>query len=175
MKKMTIAWIALLVSMIIASAWDKTPWIKDSIHFVLDPTAGALINWNLTIGMLLIIFLLALLVTIVQKYTTDQKALKELKEEQKKLQKEMKEAKNDPQKMAEINKKNMALMPKQFKLSMGSMAYTAIPFILLFRWFGDYFTAIGNPKILGFIGWFWFYLIFSIIFGMIIKKQMKVA
>jgi len=175
MKKMTIAWIVLLVSMIIASAWDKYSWIKNSIHFILDPTAGTLLNWELTIGMILIVFILSLIITIVQKYTTDQKALKELKEEQKKLQEEMKAAKNDPQKMTEINKKNMELFPRQFKLGMGSIAYTAIPFVLFFRWFSDYFVSIGSPKFFGFLGWFWFYFIFSLIFSMILKKYMKVA
>jgi uncharacterized membrane protein (DUF106 family) len=175
MKKMTVAWIILLISMIVASAWDKTAWIKDSIHFILDPTAGALLNLNLTIGMLLVVFILSLIITLVQKYTTDQAALKELREEQKKLQKDMKEARNDPQKMTELNKKNMELFPKQFKLGMGSIAYTAIPFVLFFRWFSDYFLAIGSPKFFGFLGWFWFYFIFSLIFSMILKKYMKVA
>ncbi len=172
---MTIAWVVLLISMLIASAWDKTAWIKDGIHFLLDPTAGALLDWQLTIGMIIIVFILSLIITIVQKYTSDQVALKELRDEQKKLQKEMKEARNDPAKMAELNKKNMELFPKQFKLGMGSIAYTAIPFVLFFRWFNDYFTAIGTPKFFGFIGWFWFYFIFSLIFSMILKKQMKVA
>jgi uncharacterized membrane protein (DUF106 family) len=175
MKKMTFAWIILLISMIIASAWDKTAWIKNGIHFILDPTAGAVLNWNLTIGMLFIVFILSLIITVIQKYTTDQKALKELKEEQKKLQKEMKEARNDPQKMTDLNKRNMEMMPKQFKLGMGSIAYTAIPFVLFFRWFNDYFVALGSPKFFGFLGWFWFYFIFSLIFSMILKKYMKVA
>mgnify|MGYP003964352121 CR=1 FL=1 len=177
MKKSTIGWIALGLSMIVAYSWDsaKTAWIKSGIHLGLDPTAGALLDWNLTVGMLLIVFLLSLLITLIQKYTTDQVALRALKKQQKAMQKEMKEAKSDPKKMASLQKENMVLIPQQFKLSMGSMAYTAIPFVLFFRWFNDYFLAAGNPKFFGFMGWFIFYLLFSIIFSSVLKKKLDVA
>ena len=177
MKKSTIGWIVLGLSMVIAYGWDnpKMEGIKKGIHWIFDPTAGALPNWEMTIGMVLIVLILSIIITLIQKHTTDQVALKALKVEQKALQKEMKEAKSDPKKMTELQKKNMELIPKQFKLSMGSIAYTAIPFVLLFRWFSDYFLLAGNPKFFGFIGWFWFYLILSVIFSGIIKKKMDVA
>ena len=52
MKKSTIGWLALGVSMIVAYSWDSAnaAWIKSGIHSILDPTAGALLDWNLTIG-----------------------------------------------------------------------------------------------------------------------------
>jgi len=177
MKKSTIGWIVLGLSMIIAYGWEnpKMEVIKKGIHWVLDPTAGALLNWEMTLGMIIIVFILSLVITLIQKYTTDQDALKEIKKEQKALQKEMREAKNDPKKMGELQKKNMELIPKQFKLSMGSLAYTAIPFVLLFRWFGDYFILAGNPKFFGFMGWFWFYFLFSVIFSIIVKKRFDIA
>lgn len=172
--------IVMIASLAIASLWDKVPAIKNAIHYVLDPTAGALLDWNLTIGMLLIILVLNFIITLVQKYATDQEELKKLKAEQKVVQKEMKEHKNNPQKMMELQKKQMKFIPQQFKLSMGSIIYTAIPLILLFRWFYDYFGAIevatGMPvRFFGFLGWFLFYLIFSIAFSSILKKIMKVA
>jgi hypothetical protein len=77
--------------------------------------------------------------------------------------------------MAEYNKKNMEMIPQQFKLNMGSWAYTMIPFVLFFRWFSDYFLVLGNPKFFGFMGWFWFYLISSIIFSSILRKKLDVA
>ena len=177
MKKSTIGWIALGLSMIIAYSWDsaKMSSIKKGIHWLLDPTAGALLNWELTVGMLIIIFILSLVMTLIQKYTTDQVELKKIKIEQKALQKEMKASRQDPKKTAELQKKNMAMIPKQFKLSMGSIAYTAIPFVLFFRWFDDFFTAMSNPKFFGFLGWFWFYLIAYMIFSSIIKKKLDVA
>jgi len=176
-KKSTIGWIALGISMIIAYSWEsaRMQWVKNAIHFLLDPSAGALISWHLEIGMLIIIFILSLIMTLIQKYTTDQVELKKIKVEQKALQKEMKEAKDDPKKMAELQKKNMEMIPKQFKLSMGSIAYTAIPFVLFFRWFDDFFKALGSTKFFGFMGWFLFYLISYMIFSSIIKKKLDVA
>ncbi|MFA5953767.1 MAG: EMC3/TMCO1 family protein [Candidatus Pacearchaeota archaeon] len=181
-KSMTIIIIVMFASLIIASLWDKWAWIKNSIHTVLDPTAGFLLDWNMTIGMLIIVLILNVLITLVQKYTTDQKELKRIKAEQKDLQKQIKEArlKGDTAKMSELTKKNMSYMPQQFKLSMGSIAYTAVPLILFYRWFDDYFKIIvtntGEPvRFFGFMGWFIFYLVFSIIFSSIFKKVMDVA
>ncbi len=167
--------IFMLISLILAGLWDKIPAIKDSIHYVLDPSAGALLNWNLNLGMLIIVFVITLLTTIVQKYATDQKTLKELRTEQKELQKQMKEFKEHPQKLMELQKKQFAMMPKQMKLSMRGIIYTGIPFILFFRWFNDYFVGAGNPKFFLGMGWFLFYFIGAIIFGSILRKYMDVV
>jgi uncharacterized membrane protein (DUF106 family) len=166
--------IIMLLSLGIASLWDKFPAIKNSVHYILDPSAGFLLNWNLAIGMSIIVLIITILTTIIQKYTTDQKTLKELRDEQKEIQKQIKENKNNPQKIMELQKKQWAGFPKQFKLNMVSIVYTGVPFILLFRWFNDYFISNGNIKIFGFLGWFWFYLIASIIFSSILKKWIKV-
>jgi uncharacterized membrane protein (DUF106 family) len=165
----------MLISLFLAGLWDKVPAIKNSIHYVLDPSAGALLNWNLNLGMLIIVFLITVMTTIVQKYATDQKTLKEMKAEQKVLQNQMKEFKNHPEKMMELQKKQFAMMPKQMKLSMRAIIYTGIPFILFFRWFQDFFLANGSPKFWLGMGWFLFYLISAIIFGSILRKYMDVV
>ena len=134
--------IFMIFTLIFAGLWDKVPAIKNAIHFVLDPTAGALLGWNLNLGMLIIVLVITVLTTIVQKYATDQKTLKELRVETKELQKQMKESKSQPEKMMELQKKQFAMMPKQMKLSMRAIIYTGIPFILFFRWFQDYFSAL---------------------------------
>ncbi len=167
--------IIMLASLLIAGFWDKIPIIKNSIHAVLDPSAGALLLWNINWGMVIIVFVITLLITIVQKYATDQKTLKELKKEQKELQKEMKKFKEHPEKMMELQKTQMKLMPKQMKLSMRAIAYTGIPLILFFRWFQDFFTNLGSPKFLGFLGWFWAYFILAMLFGSILRKYLKVV
>lgn len=170
--------IVMIATMVIAFNWENWNWLKNSIHAVLDPTAGALLNWNLTIGMLFIVLLISFLTTIIQKYTTDQKALKELKDEQKKLQEEMKKHKTEPKKMQELQKKQMEMMPKTMKLSMRSIIYTGVPFVLFFRWFDDFFKALeaadGPVRFLGFLSWFWFYLIVTMIFSSIIRKKLKI-
>jgi len=167
----TLLFVFMLISLILAGMWDKIPLIKNSIHAVLDPTAGFLLGWNLNLGLLIIVFVITLMTTLVQKYATDQKTLRELRDEQKEIQKQMKEFKEHPEKLMELQKKQFAMMPKQMKLSMRAIAYTGIPFILFFRWFSDYFLSAGSPKFWFGLSWFWFYLIFAIIFSSILKNK----
>lgn len=168
--------IVMLISLVIAGLWDKTPAIKNTIHAILDPSAGALLNWNVSWGMTIIILLVTLIVTLAQKYGTDQKALKELKKEQKEIQKQMKEFKNHPEKLMELQKSQMKLFPKQMKLSMRAIAFTGVPLILFFRWFQDFFATLGEVKFFGIIGsWFLFYLIIAMVFGSILRKYLKVV
>ncbi|MGY4884230.1 MAG: EMC3/TMCO1 family protein [Nanobdellota archaeon] len=176
----TLLIVFMILASIIAALWDKIPAVKNAIHYVLDPSAGALLNWNLTLGMLIIVFILTALSTLVQKYATDQKALRDIRKEQKELQKEMNEAKNNPQKLMEIQKKQFAMFPKQMKLSMRSVVYTGIPFILLFRWFQDYFNVLALAqeapvRFFGFMGWFLFYFVFTMLFSSLLRKWWDVA
>jgi len=164
-----------IASLAMAIFWDKLPFIKNAVHTVLDPSAGALLRWNLTIGMLLVVLIITMITTIIQKYATDQKALKELRQEQKILQEEMKKFRDDPAKISELSKKQMEFIPRTFKLTSRTILFTGIPFILFFRWFYDFFAAIGEPKFFGFLSWFWFYLIFTMIFSSILRKVMKVV
>ena len=172
----------MVISLVIAFAWDKPgfTFIPNSVNAVLNPTAGFLLNWNLTAGMLLIVLIITVLTTIIQKYATDQEALKELKKEQKILQAEMKKYKDHPEKVAELSKKQFQFIPKTFKLTSRAITFTGIPFILFFRWFNDVFTVMeattGAPiKFLGFLSWFWFYLIFTMVFSSILRKTFKVV
>ncbi len=167
--------IVMIVSLLIAFLWDGISSIRDTAHAILDPTAGALLGMNLNLGMTILVLIIATIMTLAQKYGTDQKTLKEMKEQQKSLQKEMKEFRDHPEKMLSLQKKQMEFIPKMFKLSMRPIIYTAIPLILFFRWFGDFFSLAGDPKIFGFFSWFWFYLLGSIVFSSILRKVLKVA
>jgi len=170
----------MIASLVIAFFWDKIDFIKNSVDAVLNPSAGALLNWNMTWGMLIIVFIIGLITTIVQKYATDQKTLRELKAEQKILQEEMKKYKDHPEKLMELQKKQFEFLPKTMKLSMRAIVFTGIPFILFFRWFMSFFTAIElatgtSVRFLGFLSWFWFYLIFTMIFSSIFRKWFDVV
>ena len=170
----------MIISLVIAFAWDKLDFIKNSVHAVLNPSIGLLLDWKLTLGMLITVLIIGFITTIIQKYATDQEALKELKKEQKILQAEMKKYRDHPAKVAELSKKQLQFIPQTFKLTSRSIMYTGIPFILFFRWFSDIFTTIeletGVPvRFLGFLSWFWFYLIFTMIFSTILRKMMKVV
>ncbi|MFA5020161.1 MAG: EMC3/TMCO1 family protein [Candidatus Pacearchaeota archaeon] len=167
--------IIMIISLLIASLWDKWLVIKNTAHSILNPTAGALLNWDVTWGMIIIIFGISIIMTLAQKYGTDQKTIKEIKDEQKRIQKEMKEVKNNPEKVMEFQKELMPLTMELMKHSMRPIVYTGIPIILFFRWFSDYFAVFETPvKFLGIFSWFWFYLIGSIIFSTILRKIFKV-
>ncbi|MGV8152079.1 MAG: EMC3/TMCO1 family protein [Candidatus Nanoarchaeia archaeon] len=176
MKGMKIMFLVLIVTFAIASAWEKVPAIKDGAHAILDPSAGALLNWNITIGMLVIVFLFTLATTLAQKYGTNQEELKKLKEEQKLLQQEIKKYRDHPEKMLELNKKQLEFLPKTMDLTTKPLIYTAIPFVLFFRWFNDYFSnpLLDGFKFWGIFNWFWFYFVFAIVFSTILRKALKV-
>ena len=164
----------MFASLIIASMWETVPVIKNSVHSVLDPTFGYLIKINLHLGFIIIVLLLTFLTTLVQKYATDQVALKALRDEQKSTQEKMKQYQNNPAKILELQKKQFEQIPKTFELTMKPLIYTAIPFILLIRWFSDIFKNLNNPKFFGFMTWFWAYMLMAIIFNIILRKVMKV-
>lgn len=170
----------MLISLAIAGLWNSFPVIKNTVHFILDPSAGILLDWNLTIGMFIIVFILALITTLAQKYATDQETLREMKKEQKKLSEEMKEFKNNPEKVMEIQKKQMEFMSPMMKLSMRPIMFTGIPFLLFFRWFMDYFGGLGECGFYCnhywiFTGWLLAYLFGSIIFSSILRKIFNVV
>jgi uncharacterized membrane protein (DUF106 family) len=167
--------IVMLASVLIASFWNSLPFIKNSVGAILDPTAGFLLGWNITLGMTAILIVLSFLLTLAQKYMTDQETLREMKKEQKKLSEESKKFRDNPEKMMEIQKESMKFVMPMMKLSMRAAAFTGIPFLLFLRWFNDYFTAAGNPSFFGFLNWFWFYFIFTIIFSSIFRKVLNVV
>ncbi|MBW6442496.1 DUF106 domain-containing protein [Patescibacteria group bacterium] len=167
--------LVFLLVMLIALFWDSIPILKDTVSALLDPTAGALLRWNLEFGMMLIVMVITILTTFVQKYLTDQNAMREMKKEQKELQEEMKKYKEHPEKLMELQKKQMEFIPKMLKVSFRGTTYTMVPFVLFFRWFSDYFVSAGNPKFFGIFTWFWFYFLFSIIISSILRKIMKVV
>ena len=173
MKGMTIWFALMLVSIVVASMWQSIPALKQAVHTVLDPSLGALLDWNPTYGMILITAMVTLITTLLQKYLTDQDMLKQIKEEQKLVQQEMKLAKENPDKSMELSKKSMELTMKAMPITMRPVMITIIPFVLLLRWFGDYFSQ-HVVKILYVFSWFWAYLVFSIVFSIIFRKMLKV-
>ena len=90
--------IVMILSLAIAFFWDNSSFIKNSAHSILDPTVGVLLNWNITWGMTIIILFISVIMTLAQKYGTDQETLREMKKEQKTLQEEIKKYKEHPQK-----------------------------------------------------------------------------
>ena len=133
---------------------------------------GSLISWNCEYALILISFIITLIITLIYKYTTNQKMLKETKEELKEMQKELKGLKDNPPKMMEKQKqlmeKNMKMMIHGFK----PMLFTFLPIIVMFSWLKNVYDPLG--KIMFGLSWIWIYIIFSIIFSMVVRKLLKV-
>lgn len=176
-KMMLILFGMMFISIFIGVQWDKYSWLKEGVHKILDPTFGALITQQLYLGMLFVIIVINFIFTGVQKLTVDPEQLKLIKEKQRYYKEEMGKYKNDPMKLKEVQMKQMAEFPemfsKNFEVYMKPLLFTAIPIILFFRWFSDFFTALGSPKFFGFMSWFWFYLLASIFLSSPIRKIYK--
>ena len=167
-----IAFVILGLGLLVSALWNQVPVVKQTIHYLLDPSAGRLLDWNVNIGMIIVAGLITLFITLVQKYTIDQETLKRLKAEQKDISNQMKEFRSDPAKMLELQKKQMPLMREIMEVTMGSTLYSAVPIILFFRWFSDYFATI-DVKIFGFMSWFWAYIVISILLSTVFRKIFK--
>jgi uncharacterized membrane protein (DUF106 family) len=73
--------------------------------------------------------------TLIYKYTTNQKRIKEIKKKSKDFQKEIRDLqKKNPDKAMKKQKEAMALNGELMKLSMKPMLYTMLPLLLLFAW-----------------------------------------
>jgi len=100
----------------------------------------------LSIPPIMTILAVALFISIVsllfQKYLTDQKKLKRLKADMKKLQAEARKHAKDPDKALAANKKMMAMQGPMMKESMRPMIWTMLPFLLLFLWLSSHFAYL---------------------------------
>lgn len=168
-----IIFVVMLASLLIASLWNTVPAIKNSVNAVLNPTAGALLSWHLVGGMTVLVMLLSLFMTIIQKYTTDQETMRQMRDEQKKLHDEMKKHTPGSKEYTDLSMRSMKFMMPMMKLGMRPLVYTAVPIILLFRWFQDYFALVEFKFWI--FTWFWFYLVGTIIFSSIFRKILKVV
>jgi uncharacterized membrane protein (DUF106 family) len=106
--------------------------------------------------------------TLAHKHLTDQEHLHNQKKRQKEIQKELRGCK-DPKKLNELNIEMMKITGVMFKSSMRPLLITIVPFLLLFIWLkGVYTPLMGN-------GWIWYYIGFSIVSSIILRKIFKVA
>jgi len=129
-------------------------------------------SWNPMVSLLLISLFLGIISTLCYKYLTNQKMIKETKDDMKRLQEEMKLLKDDPNKMLEKQKelmqKNAPLMKESFKV----VFYTIIPFGVIFLLVREAYTPLG--KIAFGLTWFWVYFISSLVFSIVLRKLLKV-
>ncbi|MBS3098194.1 DUF4199 family protein [Candidatus Woesearchaeota archaeon] len=101
---------------------------------ILDPLFNPLLQLSAFWIVFIISFVVAVLIIVIYKFTTNQDLMKQLKEEMKSLQKEMKELRAHPEKMQEVQKKAMKTNMRYMSHSMRSTLITFIPIIIIFGW-----------------------------------------
>ncbi len=115
-----------------------------AILSIFDPVMEFLFGWVLNLsyfwGIFILSFVIALLISLIYKYTTNQSLMKDLKMETKELQKEMKQLRSEPQKMMQVQKKAMETNMKYMMHSMKPMLFTFIPIIIIFGWMSAHFA-----------------------------------
>ncbi len=106
---------------------------------LLNPVLNPLLDLQPWLAIAIIAFMISIFITLVYRYTTNQKLMKKLKEGMKAHQKEMKENRSNPRKMMEIQKrameKNMQYMMQSFK----PMLFYFLPLIIVFGWLNAHF------------------------------------
>lgn len=184
MKEMRLLMLVMLLGIGVSLLWSALPVIKESIHAVLDPTLGRALTSSLNLTFFLIVLFFTLLTTLLQKYLTDQATIKQLKEEQRALQKQMREMREHPEKILQLNQRSLEITMQLLPLTLRPVMYTTVPFLLLLRWFGDYFSGISPARLFSFFSthgaflgiphWIWAYIIASMFLSIPLRKWMKV-
>jgi len=123
---------------------------------------------NPKLSIAIVSVLVTLVATLAHKYLTDQDHMKNLKKRQKEIQKELKGCK-DQNVLKGLNSELLKLTGVMMKSSFKPMFVTVIPFLILFWWLkGIYVPVMGN-------GWIWWYIGFSVVASIILRKVLKVA
>lgn len=134
-------------------------------------------NWMIAYpktGVMVIGFLVVFVMTLVQKYFTDQKRLKELKAKQKEIQKKTSEKKGDAEAYQKAQKESMQeslqISMEMMKHSFKPLLITFLPILVLIWWLkGVYIgTAIESS-------WIWWYLLSAVASSIILRKVLDVA
>lgn len=134
----------------------------------------------------IITFFVALFITVVNKYMTDQITIKALRNDMKELQKKFKETMaKDPAKAQKIQQEIMKKSFENLKHSMNMkvMLVTMVPILLIFSVVAKAYGPFGEFfNIFPFFGWAWFnwgwlgtYIFFSIVNSIVLKKVLDVA
>lgn len=144
-------------------------------------TFGPIMNLPAPLNLFIVSLILTVIITLAYKYLTDQKKMKELKDEMKDMQKQMKEMKDKPDKVMSMQKEAMKKNMEYMKHSMKPTLFTFLPIIIIFGWLRKYFdlqAAAGTPFSFSFFGlnlsWLWSYIIFSLITSIVLRKILKV-
>lgn len=135
---------------------------------------------SLILDVYLITLLVAVFVTLLNKYMTDQVKIKALRKEMKDLQKKMRaEMTKDPQKAQKLQKQLMQKNMENMKHAMNPkiLLMTLFPLLIVFTFVGKLYGPYGEFFNVGFTTFTWLgtYIVFSLINSILVKKVLDVA
>lgn len=105
-----------------------------SANAILDPVLRPILSLPPIISILVVSLVISLIVTFVYKLLTDQKKMKELRDNIKASQEELKRCKDNPKKMMDVQKKAMEHNMQYMVSSLKPTLITLLPIILIFGW-----------------------------------------
>ena len=101
---------------------------------VINPILLPLLSLSPAMALMIISLVIAVFVTLIYKFTTNQELMKTLREDLKRFQSEMKQFRKEPQKMMSLQKQAMEKNMQYMMQSMKSTIFTMIPIIIVFGW-----------------------------------------
>jgi uncharacterized membrane protein (DUF106 family) len=107
---------------------------------VFNPILQPLLNKSPFLAILILAVVISVVIVIVYKLMTDQKQMKEMKDQQKESQKKMKELKDNPAEMMKVQKEAMKMNMEYMKKSFKPTLVTMIPILLIFGWMAGHFS-----------------------------------
>jgi uncharacterized membrane protein (DUF106 family) len=99
-----------------------------------DPLFSPILSFGIFWTIFIVSFVLSALITLIYYLMTDQKEMKELKDQAKNYQKEMKKHKDDPKKVMSIQKEALSLQSKLMMKSLKPTLVTMLPVLIIFNW-----------------------------------------
>lgn len=155
----------------------------------MNALVSALTNfvlWSPLVSILVFSLLVTIGVSFLYKKLTNKEEFDKLKSKQKTLREEMKEHKGNPTKMAEIQKEMMQSSLGSMKLTIKPMLISFVPLMLIIYGLRRLYmelAVVGNispfiwsrdlPIVGTGGGWFFCYIVFSLICSIILRKVFK--
>ena len=106
----------------------------------LDPVLYPFLLLSPAVGIVVLSFLIALMITVIYKLTTNQALMKQLKDEINALQAQMKALRDDPSAALNVQKRAMEVNMKYMMQSMRATIFTILPMIFIFGWLSSHYA-----------------------------------
>ena len=149
----------------------------ESYYSILSSLFSPVLAMPLFIAELSISLLIIFLITLVYRFTTNQTAMRELKQKQQELSAKMKELqKTNPEEANKVAGEVLKLTNVQMKENMKPMMLTMAVVFLFLPWFGEVFIGpiVTFPLFNYSVGWLGWYIVISIPFTQLFRKLLGV-